>query len=154
MSTCTLSRRGSEAPASPIRALAGIARDAVDRGITVHGLNIGQPDIPTPPQMLQAYRDFHDEVLAYAPSEVMDRKGDGSNTRKATGRVLYSSPGHRCWLDAVAHQPDHIGYQEMTTHDCSTLQYARTCVHDVSDYKRAGSIDPKQRLARRHVAGS
>jgi aspartate aminotransferase len=69
MSTCTLSRRGSEAPASPIRALAEIARDAADRGITVHGLNIGQPDIPTPPQMLQAYRDFHDEVLAYAPSD-------------------------------------------------------------------------------------
>jgi aspartate aminotransferase len=69
MSTCTLSRRGSEAPSSPIRALAGLARETADRGITVHALNIGQPDIATPPVMIQAYQDFHDEVLAYAPSD-------------------------------------------------------------------------------------
>ena len=69
MSTCTLSRRGSEAPASPIRALEGIARDTVARGITVHALNIGQPDIATPPAMIEAYRNFHDTVLAYAPSD-------------------------------------------------------------------------------------
>ena len=69
MSTCTLSRRGAEAPASPIRALAGLARAAVDRGLTVPGLNIGQPDIPTPKIMIEAYRSFHDEVLAYAPSD-------------------------------------------------------------------------------------
>jgi aspartate aminotransferase len=69
MSTCTLSRRGSEAPASPIRSLAGVAREAASRGITVHALNIGQPDIATPEAITQAYRDYHDTVLAYAPSD-------------------------------------------------------------------------------------
>lgn len=69
MSTCTLSRRGAEAPASPIRSLAALARESQSRGRTVHYLNIGQPDIATPPEMVQAYRDFHDTVLAYAPSD-------------------------------------------------------------------------------------
>jgi len=69
MSTCTLSRRGAEAPASPIRALAGLARSAAERGVTVHYLNIGQPDIATPREMVDAYRSFHDTVLAYAPSD-------------------------------------------------------------------------------------
>jgi aspartate aminotransferase len=69
MSTCTLSRRGSEAPASPIRALEGLARDTAARGITVHALNIGQPDIATPPEMIKAYQNFNDTVLAYSPSD-------------------------------------------------------------------------------------
>jgi aspartate aminotransferase len=69
MSTCTLSRRGSEAPASPIRALEGLARDTAARGITVHALNIGQPDIATPPAMIKAYQNFNDTVLAYSPSD-------------------------------------------------------------------------------------
>jgi aspartate aminotransferase len=69
MSTCTLSRRGAEAPASPIRALGGLAVAAQDRGLTVHHLNIGQPDIPTPDEMTKAYQAYHDTVLAYAPSD-------------------------------------------------------------------------------------
>jgi aspartate aminotransferase len=46
-----------------------LARATQDRGITVHALNIGQPDIATPAEMVEAYRSFHDEVLAYAPSD-------------------------------------------------------------------------------------
>ena len=45
------------------------ARQAVDRGVKVHFMNIGQPDIPTPQGMLDAYRDFDESVLAYAPSD-------------------------------------------------------------------------------------
>ncbi len=69
MSNCTLSARGAEFPASPIRALASAARAREASGITVHYLNIGQPDVPTPEPMVQAYRDFNDTVLAYAPSD-------------------------------------------------------------------------------------
>jgi aspartate aminotransferase len=69
LSTCTLSARGSNFPASPIRALASAARAREATGTTVHYLNIGQPDVPTPKAMVQAYRNFDDTVLAYAPSD-------------------------------------------------------------------------------------
>lgn len=69
MSNCALSERGAGFPASPIRALASAARDRAETGVTVHYLNIGQPDVPTPEPMVQAYRDFDDTVLAYAPSD-------------------------------------------------------------------------------------
>jgi aspartate aminotransferase len=112
MSICTLSRRGSEAPASPIRSLAGLARETEDRGITVHALNIGQPDIPTPKVMVQAYRDFHDEVLAYAPSDgfVELRKGiadwyidSGSITRAIEpDDIVVTTGGSEALLFAMA----------------------------------------------------
>lgn len=63
------SQRGTTAQASPIRRLSPYADAAKARGIYVYHLNIGQPDIPTPPQMLDAYRHFEDKVLAYGASE-------------------------------------------------------------------------------------
>ena len=64
-----LSRRASSMPASPIRRLAPYAVDARRRGVTVHGLNIGQPDIPTPPAILERYRTFPDDHVPYGPSQ-------------------------------------------------------------------------------------
>ncbi|MCA9637948.1 MAG: pyridoxal phosphate-dependent aminotransferase [Myxococcales bacterium] len=64
-----LSRRGAESPASPIRRLMPYAEAARARGVHVHHLNIGQPDLPTVAPMLQAYRSFDHPVVAYAPSE-------------------------------------------------------------------------------------
>jgi len=64
-----LSRRGAELPASPIRRLVPFADAARARGIHVHALNIGQPDVPTPPGMLKAYRNYDEKVLAYGPSQ-------------------------------------------------------------------------------------
>jgi len=55
-------------PASPIRRLAGLADEARSRGVRVYQLNIGQPDIPTPKEMLEAVRGFDESVLAYGPS--------------------------------------------------------------------------------------
>lgn len=69
MPTPTLSRRGQRAPASPIRKLAPLADAAKARGITVHHLNIGQPDIETPEGMRAAYRAYDERVIAYAPSD-------------------------------------------------------------------------------------
>ena len=63
------SLRGQTAQASPIRRLSPYADAAKARGLNVLHLNIGQPDIPTPPQMLEAYRHFDDKVLAYGASE-------------------------------------------------------------------------------------
>ncbi len=65
----SLSQRGQNAPSSPIRRLTPLADAAKKRGVTVHHLNIGQPDIETPQVMLDAYRSFDDKVIAYCPSD-------------------------------------------------------------------------------------
>ncbi|MDE6379128.1 MAG: pyridoxal phosphate-dependent aminotransferase [Muribaculaceae bacterium] len=64
-----LSQRGFEMPASPIRRLAPLANEAVKRGIKVYRLNIGQPDLPTPPQAFEALRNIDRDVLEYSPSD-------------------------------------------------------------------------------------
>lgn len=64
-----VSERGTEMPASPIRRLVPLANKAKERGIKVYHLNIGQPDIPTPPQGIEAVRNIDRSVLEYSPSE-------------------------------------------------------------------------------------
>lgn len=66
-------------PASPIRKLVPFAEDAKRRGIHVFHLNIGQPDIETPPAALQAVREAPMKVLAYSHSA-----GHESYRRKLT----------------------------------------------------------------------
>ena len=56
-------------PASPIRKLAPLADAAKARGIHVYHLNIGQPDLPTPPRAIEAIRNVDLKVLAYSPSQ-------------------------------------------------------------------------------------
>lgn len=56
-------------PASPIRRLVPLANKAKARGIKVYHLNIGQPDIPTPPEGLAALHNIDRKVLEYSPSE-------------------------------------------------------------------------------------
>ncbi len=56
-------------PDSPIRKLSPLAERAKKRGIKVYHLNIGQPDLPTPPQALEAIRSIDRKVLEYSPSE-------------------------------------------------------------------------------------
>lgn len=64
-----ISKRGIEMPASPIRRLAPLAESAKDRGLTVYHLNIGQPDIQTPEEGLEAVRNLDRKILEYSPSD-------------------------------------------------------------------------------------
>ena len=64
-----VSHRGEIMPASPIRKLVPLANDAVSRGLHVYRLNIGQPDVPTPPEAFEALRNIDRKVLEYSPSE-------------------------------------------------------------------------------------
>lgn len=64
-----MSQRGFEMPASPIRRLAPLADAAVEKGIKIYRLNIGQPDLPTPPQAFEALRNIDRDVLEYSPSD-------------------------------------------------------------------------------------
>ena len=69
MSTPPLSRRAEAMPASPIRRLAPYAVEAQRRGVTVHGLNIGQPDIPTPAAILARLKAYPGANVPYGPSQ-------------------------------------------------------------------------------------
>ena len=55
-------------PASPIRKLAPLADAAKQRGVHVYHLNIGQPDLPTPQEAIEAIRHIDRSVLEYSPS--------------------------------------------------------------------------------------
>ena len=65
----SVSERGRSTPPSPIRKLATYADAAKAQGIRVYHLNIGQPDIPTPPEFFRAVRTFDEKVLEYCPSQ-------------------------------------------------------------------------------------
>lgn len=65
----TISQRGEAMPSSPIRKLAPLANEARARGIKVYGLNIGQPDLPTPQCGLDALKHIDRKVLEYSPSD-------------------------------------------------------------------------------------
>ena len=55
-------------PASPIRKLVPFAEKAKLRGIKIYHLNIGQPDIETPHQMMDAVKKTDLKVLEYSHS--------------------------------------------------------------------------------------
>ncbi len=65
----SLSPKSARLQESPIRKLAPHALDAAARGVEVIYLNIGQPDMPTPPEMIAELHGLSLARLAYAPSE-------------------------------------------------------------------------------------
>lgn len=64
-----ISHRGQTIQASPIRKFKPFADDAIKRGIRIYFLNIGDPDVPTPRPVIEAFHGFNDEVLAYGPAQ-------------------------------------------------------------------------------------
>ncbi|MGA0383585.1 MAG: pyridoxal phosphate-dependent aminotransferase [Flavobacteriaceae bacterium] len=68
----SISKKAQLMPSSPIRKLVPYAEGAKKRGIHVHHLNIGQPDIKTPDQALKAVKEADISVLAYNRTEGSD----------------------------------------------------------------------------------
>jgi aspartate aminotransferase len=67
-----ISKRGELLPASPIRKLIPFAEQARKRGLKIYYLNIGQPDIETPPEFWNAIKNYSNKVLAYGNSQGSD----------------------------------------------------------------------------------
>ncbi|WP_299248624.1 pyridoxal phosphate-dependent aminotransferase [uncultured Aquimarina sp.] len=63
-----ISSKGKAMPESPIRKLAPFAEKAVKEGKHIFHLNIGQPDIKTPIEAMNAVRNHKLDVLAYSHS--------------------------------------------------------------------------------------
>lgn len=116
MSRVALSRRAIETPASPIRRLVPYADRAKARGIKVYHLNIGQPDIETPAEMMNGYRDVDIKVLSYGPSQ-----------------------GLKEYIDALALYYGHVGIEVrpqdilVTTGGSEAIMFALDTVADAGD---------------------
>ena len=65
----SISNKGNLMPESPIRKLVPYAEKAKQRGIKVFHLNIGQPDIETPKNAINAVKNADIKILAYSKSE-------------------------------------------------------------------------------------
>jgi aspartate aminotransferase len=63
-----ISNRGVQIPQSPIRKLAPFAEEAKKKGVHVHHLNIGQPDINTPQWALDKIKATDIKVVEYSDS--------------------------------------------------------------------------------------
>ena len=64
-----ISNRAVEMPKSPIRKLVPLADAAKRRGTKIYHLNIGQPDLSSPQEALDALKNVSLDVLAYSPSD-------------------------------------------------------------------------------------
>jgi len=63
-----ISLRGQVCPPSPIRKLVPFSDEAKKKGIKVYHLNIGQPDIPTPENVMDKIRNTDLKVIEYSHS--------------------------------------------------------------------------------------
>ncbi len=101
---------------SPMRKFHPYAVAAEQAGKKIYHLNIGQPDIETPPQYFQAVRDFQQPVLEYAPS-----------------------PGLPVVIDAIQKYYDNLGMHFekseilITTGGSEALQIVFNCILDDGD---------------------
>ena len=101
---------------SPMRKFHPYAVAAAAAGKKIYHLNIGQPDIQTPPQLFDAVRNFHEPTLAYAPS-----------------------PGIPALIDAICSYYARIGVTLdagnvlVTTGGSEALQIACNCILDDGD---------------------
>ena len=101
---------------SPVRKFAPYERAAIERGIKIYHLNIGQPDIPTPKQYFEALRSFSEPVLEYAPSDGMPVLIDAI-------RAYYAKLGTDINADEIL----------VTNGGSEALQIAVSCILDDGD---------------------
>ena len=65
----SISKKGNKIPPSPIRKLVPYADDAKKRGIEILHLNIGQPDIKSPVESINAVKETDLDLLKYEYSQ-------------------------------------------------------------------------------------
>jgi len=116
MTHARLSKRALEMQASPIRKLVPLADQAKAKGIKVYHLNIGQPDIPTPHEFMDALRSYDQQVLAYGNS-----KGDAAYIKTLV--AYYKHRGIEVEAKDV----------QVTTGGSEAIIFAMICVANVGD---------------------
>lgn len=64
----SISRRGQNVIASPIRKFLPFMKAAEAKGVKVYKLNVGDPDLETPPHFFKVVKSYSQKTLSYAPS--------------------------------------------------------------------------------------
>ena len=82
---------------SPMRKFHPYAVAAQEKGRKIYHLNIGQPDIETPPQYFEAVRNFQLPVLEYAPSPGMPELIDAIPRMKSSSPPAAVRPSPSCF---------------------------------------------------------
>lgn len=86
------SKRVLETQPSPIRKLAPFAQRAKEKGIKVYHLNIGQPDIKTPKEILAPLKSFNKKIIRYCHSQ-----------------------GEEIFVKALLRYYHHLGFKDLTS---------------------------------------
>lgn len=110
-----LSKRAQAMPASPIRKLVPYAEEAKKKGKHVYHLNIGQPDIPTPPEFFEGVKKFP-ATIDYAHSA-------GIQACREAMQTYYNSVGIPLELNQI----------QITTGGSEALLFAMAAVTDPGD---------------------
>jgi aspartate aminotransferase len=105
-------------PASPIRRFAPLAEEARRSGKTVYALNIGQPDIPTPREILETLRAYDAPFVPYGPSQgipefidALQAYYDRAGIRTSAEEIFVTTAGSEAilfTLGALCDPGDHV----------------------------------------------
>ena len=145
---------------SPMRKFHPYAVAAKARGIKVYHLNIGQPDVQTPPAFFEAIRKFEQPVLEYAPSpgipelidaikgyyDKLDMHFDKSEIYITTGGSEALAITLKCILDdgdeILIPEPFYPNYNTMVRTCGASITPIPTCPEEGYHYAEREKIEP------------
>lgn len=145
---------------SPMRKFHPYAVAAKARGIKVYHLNIGQPDVQTPPAFFEAIRKFEQPVLEYAPSpgipelidaikgyyDKLDMHFDKSEIYITTGGSEALAITLQCILDdgdeILTPEPFYPNYNTMVRTCGASITPIPTCPEEGYHYAEREKIEP------------
>lgn len=145
---------------SPIRKFYPYQVEATKRGIKIYHLNIGQPDIATPPAYFDAVRNFRQPVLAYAPSpgipetiEAVRKYYKSLGIEFATGDIFITTGGSEaltialnCILDngdeIIVPEPFYPNYNTFTNTTGASIRPIHTTPEEGYHYASREKIEP------------
>ena len=119
---------------SPMRKFLPYELEARAKGRKVYHLNIGQPDIATPPQYFESIRNFEQPVLEYAPSpgmpeliDAIQKYYDDLNMHFEKNEILITTGGSEALqiiLNCILDDGDEILIPEPFYPNYSTMVYS------------------------------
>ena len=148
---------------SPMRKFHPYAVAAEAKGRKIYHLNIGQPDVITPPAFFEAIRSFEQPVLAYAPSpgipELIDAiQGyyDALNMHFDKSEILVTTGGSealaialQCILDdgdeILIPEPFYPNYNTMVRTCGASIRPIPTSPEEGYHYAERSKIEPRPR---------
>ena len=145
---------------SPMRKFHPYAVAAEAKGRSIYHLNIGQPDVITPPAFFEAIRSFEQPVLAYAPSpgipelidaiqgyyDALDMHFDKSEILVTTGGSEALAIALQCILDdgdeILIPEPFYPNYNTMVRTCGASIRPIPTSPEEGYHYAERSKIEP------------